>query len=120
MRFDDDIYKLELCGECVEAVWHARVVPYDAHEVVSDVALLVVKVWVVRVVRHHRCSVVQDLPDIVPPRICVFSVLVRVQAPSIHVHLPAQVDQPPDALQETRIRRRAVVVPENLPLVRLP
>ena len=119
MRLDDDIDELELRRECIKAVGHTQVVPYDAHEVVTDMAFLAVKVRVVRVVRHHRRGVVQYLPDIVPPRICIFAVLVWVHPPSIHVYLPAQVDQPPDALQETRVRRRAVVVPEYLPLMRL-
>ncbi len=58
MRFDDDVYELELSQERVEAVGHARVVPDDAHQVVPDVSLFVVEVWIVLVVSHQGGSVV--------------------------------------------------------------
>jgi hypothetical protein len=58
VRLNNDIDELELCREGVEAVKHSRVVPNDAHEVVTDVALFRVKLWVVGVVRHHRRGVV--------------------------------------------------------------
>ena len=58
MRLNNDIDELELCREGVETVRHSRIVPYDADEVVTDVALFRVKLRVVRVVRHHRRGVV--------------------------------------------------------------
>ena len=119
VRLDDDVDELELRRERVEAIGHARVVPDDPHEVVPDVPLLVVEVRVVLVGRHQRRGVVQDLPDVVPPRVRVLAVLVRVEPPRVHVHLTAQVDQPSEPFEEARVRRRTVVVAQDVPLVRL-
>ena len=119
VRLDDDVDELELRRERVEAVRDPRVVPDDPHEVVPDVPLLVVKVRVVRVVRHQRRGVVQDLTDVVPPRVRVLAVLVRIEPSRVHVHLTAQVDQPSEPLEEAGVRRRAVVVAQDLPFVRL-
>ena len=119
VRLDDDVDELELRRERVEAVGHARVVPDDPHEVVPDVPLFVVEVRVVLVVRHQRRGVVQDLPDVVPPRVRVLAVFVRVEPPGVHVHLTAQVDQPPEAFEEARVRRRAVIIAQDVPFVRL-
>ena len=119
MRLDDDVHELELRRERVEAVGHARVVPDDAHQVVPDVPLFVVEVRVVLVVRHQRRGVVQDLPDVVPPRVRVLAVLVRVEPAGVDVDLAAQVDQTPEPLEEARVRRRPVVVSQDLSFVRL-
>lgn len=103
---------MELCREGVEAVRQSRVVPYDAHKVVTDldVALLRVREQVVRVVRHQRHGEVQDLPNVVPSRVCVLAVFIRVEPPIIHDHLPTQVDQPSDRCRE-RMSERDVPYP---------
>ena len=80
---------------------------------------LVVEVRVVLVVRHQRRGVVQDLPDVVPPRVRALAVFVRVESPDIHVHLTAQVDQPSEPFEEARVRRRTVVVVKDTLFVRL-
>ena len=104
MRLDHDVHELELGRERVEAVGHARVVPDDAHEVVSDVSLFIVELWVVFVVRHERRRVVQDLADVIPPRVCVFAIFVGVKAAGVDVQLSAQSDEPAEPFEEARVR----------------
>ena len=47
----------------------------------------VVEVRVVLMVQHQCCGVVQDLPNVVLPCICVLAILIWVEPPSLHIHL---------------------------------
>lgn len=119
MRLDDDVQELELCRERIELVWPAPIVPHDPDVVVADVSLLVHAVFVVGRVGHHCGGMEEDLADIIPPRVSIFSVFVRVQAPSVDIDLPTEIDETPNSFKETGICRGAVGISEDLKLVGL-
>ena len=119
VRLDDDVHELELRRERVEAVGPARVVPDDAHKVVANVSLFIVEMRVVLVVRHQGGRVVQDLANVVPPRVCILAIFVGVEAPDVDVYLSAQSDEPTDPFEEACVRWRTVVVAKDVPFMRL-
>ena len=79
----------------------------------------IVKVWVVLMVQHQHRSMVQDLPDVVPPCVCILAILVQVEPPSLHVHLTVWVDQPSEPFKEACIYWQAMVVAQDILLVHL-
>jgi hypothetical protein len=56
----------------------------------------------------------ENLTNVVPPGVCVFSVFVRVKATSVDVDLPTEIDETADSFEETGIGGRAVSVLKNL------
>ena len=71
MGFDDKIHELELSRQSIETIWFARIVPDDPDVVISDVTFFVVEMRVVRMRGHHRCGVIEDLTDIIPPTMSI-------------------------------------------------
>ena len=61
----------------------------------------------------------EDLANIVPPCVSIFSVFVRVQTTSVDVDLSTEIDETTNSFKETGIGGRTVGVPEDVKLVGL-
>ena len=89
MRFDDEVNKLELCCQRVKAVGLPGIVPDDPYVVITNMALFVVMLRVMKVRRHQGCSMIKDLANVVPPGISVFTILIRMKPSCINIDLPS-------------------------------